>query len=147
MKEDGRTITNEEDLDKLVKERSETDPLFKDIVQTYRELLKQGLTLRTSLMLESADILLRIEKMEELRRALDTSKLKPPKEEERKYKVKQRRDKVTNELLKLLSEGKVQQFNEIVIKSDFSSRYLNFSRVILLSANLSRTTSDIANDC
>ena len=139
LKEDGRTITNEEDLDKLVKERSETDPLSKDIIQIYRELLKQGLALRSFLDAGAADILLRIEKMEELRRALDTAKLKPTKEEERKERV------VTDELLKLLSEGEVQQFNEIVTKSDFSRAYLNFSRANLSRADLSSANLSSAN--
>jgi uncharacterized protein YjbI with pentapeptide repeats len=111
----------------------ETEPLSKNIIEIYQELLKQGLTLRSFLDAEAADILLRIEKMEELRRALDTTKLKPTKEEEGK---EQQRDKVTNELLR---EGKVKQFNEIVTKSGFNSAYLNFSYANPLDAKLSYT--------
>lgn len=75
----GRTITSEE-LDKLDKERTEPDLLSKDTVQIYRELLKQGLALRSFLDGGAADILLRIEKMEEhwiLQKFLQKEKVLP----------------------------------------------------------------------
>ena len=60
------------------------------------------------------------------------------------------RDKVTNELLKLLCQGEVEQFNEKVSKSNFSDYfirgvYLNFPFANLSGANLSGANLSRAN--
>ncbi len=135
LKKEGRIITNEEELNELLKERSETDPSYKDIAPIYRELLKQGPTLRRFLDVGAADILLEIKEMEGLRRALNTAKLKPTIYE------------TTDELLYLLRDGKVEEFNGIVSKPEFSL-YLDFAGAYLPGANLSRanlSNADLSN--
>jgi hypothetical protein len=76
LMEEGKAITNQEELDKLGKELNQ--PLSKDIVEIYRELLKHDNNgLRSFLDVGAAEILLHIDKMEEHRRALDTTKIQP----------------------------------------------------------------------
>jgi hypothetical protein len=136
LKKAGKTISNEE-LDKLIKESSETEPLSKDIVQIYRELLKQGLTLRRFLDVGAADILLHIKELEGLRRALDT--VQPTIDGTKEQLLS------TDDLLELLRDGKVEQFNGIVSKPDFRSVSLDFAGAYLPGADLSRANLSHAN--
>jgi hypothetical protein len=64
--------------------------------------------------------------MEEHRRALDTAKLPPPIEEEQRYSKE--------ELIRLLREGKVQQFDKLRVKQKIIS--LDLSNAILSDAKL-----------
>jgi KAP family P-loop domain/Pentapeptide repeats (8 copies) len=139
IKEEGKIISNEEELDKFLKEISENDhPSFKDVVRIYRELLKQGDSLRDFLDVGAEKILTRIQKMEKHRRALDTTKL-PPEHKKSVYD--------TNEL-KLLREGEVDKFNEFRSINHFA--YLNLhgaelSEAFLSSVNLTRVDLSGAN--
>jgi hypothetical protein len=82
LKKEDMTINNEEELDKLTKETS-VKSLFKDkdILVIYKELIRNGKALRDFLDTGAVQILQHIEKMEEYRRALDTTKLRPTEEE------------------------------------------------------------------
>ena len=70
-----KVITTEAELDKQISENKY--PLLKDVADIYRELVKQGNSLRDFLDAGAQETLERIEKMEEHRRALDTAKLPP----------------------------------------------------------------------
>lgn len=70
------TITNEEQLDKIAKGTSDSLLQDEDILEIYRELVKQGKALRDFLD-STSEVLEKIEKMGDFRRALDTTKLKP----------------------------------------------------------------------
>ena len=76
IKEEGKVITSEAELDKFVEQVSENNhPLLKDVIDIYRELIRQGNSLRDFLDAGAQNILEGIKKMEEHRRALDTTKL------------------------------------------------------------------------
>jgi len=74
------TITNEEQLDKIAKGTSDSLLQDEDILEIYRELVKQGKALRDFLD-STSEVLEKIEKMGDFRRALDTTKLKPIEEQ------------------------------------------------------------------
>ena len=83
IKEEGKVVTTEAELDKLIEQTSENNhPLLKDVTDIYRELVKQDYSLRDFLDAGAQEVLERIKKMEEHRRALDTAKLPPSIEEE-----------------------------------------------------------------
>ena len=77
LENEKRSITTEEEFEKFVEERSSADPISKDTAAIYKELIKQGVSLQSFLNAGAAGILLQIEKMEEHRRALETTKHKP----------------------------------------------------------------------
>ena len=118
-----KTMTSEEDLDKLNKGRPESERLSKDVLEIYHELFKHGSSLKSFLDVGAADTLLKIRDMEEYRRVLSTTKMPPE-----------------DSLLKLLTESKVDQFNNRRVQ--FSANSFNFigahlSRVNLAGINLS----------
>jgi KAP-like P-loop domain-containing protein len=66
IREEGKLITTKAELDKLI----EHNPLLKQVADIYRELVRQGNSLRDFLDAGAEEILERIQKMEEHRRAL-----------------------------------------------------------------------------
>jgi hypothetical protein len=137
IKEEGKVVTNEAELDKLIEQISENyHPLLKDVTDIYRELVKQGNSLRDFLEAGAQEILEHIQKMEDHRRALDAAKLPLPVEEEQQRYSKK-------ELIKLLRENKIPQFNELRIKQKIIS--LDLSDTDLSKANLSRADLSRAN--
>ncbi|PWU81733.1 MAG: hypothetical protein DLM72_05385 [Candidatus Nitrosopolaris wilkensis] len=133
----GKMITTQEEHDKL-----EPNHLLSiEIVEIYRELLKpDNNALRSFLDAGAVEILLHIDKMEEHRRALDTTKVKPT--------VTYYDDEETEEkdkLLKLLQEGNVQQFNEIRAKSDNVVQLRFLSEAHLADTNLGAVNLSGAN--
>lgn len=146
LKEEGKSITNKEELYDYYKgllnlSNKPYYPWFEEILDIHEELIKQRNNDLKNFLDAGADkILLRIEKMEELRRALDTAKLKPT-EGKQDYDNKNLKpidnkqdDEKTKELLKLLREGKIEQFNEL--RAQFNLSRLDFSYVNLESADL-----------
>jgi hypothetical protein len=147
LMEEDKVITTQEELDKLGKELYEANHLLsRDIVEIYRELLKQdNNALRSFLDAGAVEILLHIDKMEEHRRALDTTKLNPtvsPNPTRYKSFFENYYDEETNKLLKLLHEDSVQQFNEIRAKSN---NVVNFSEANLADTNLRAVNLSDAN--
>jgi uncharacterized protein YjbI with pentapeptide repeats len=151
LKEGGQAITTKEQLNKVYnEEKIKTNAsVFKDIIKVYKELLQENnYALRDFLNAGATEILLHIEKMEEHRRALDTTKHKTVKEE----KVVS-----SDPLLKLLQAGYVEIFNEIrdsaaYLKLDFQGANLSginlshadFTRTNLFRANLSNANVSAA---
>jgi hypothetical protein len=71
LKEEGRSINNSDELNQYIKEITEKgNPQSTTIFEIYQELIKQGRDLSNFLDAGADDILLRMKKMEEYRRAL-----------------------------------------------------------------------------
>ncbi len=133
MQEEGKIITTEVELDKFVEQISENNhPLLRDVIDIYRELVRQGNSLRDFLDAGAQNILEGINKMEEHRRALDTTKL-PPQIEEKRYG--------RDEVIKLLREGEIKQFNKLrdkqIIPFSPDRSHADLSRAKLSEADLS----------
>jgi hypothetical protein len=78
LKKEGRSINNSEELSQYIKEITEKGNTQSTIIfEIYQELIKQDKDLLNFLDAEADDILLRLKKMEEYRRALATMKIKP----------------------------------------------------------------------
>ena len=168
LKQEGKDITNEEELVKFTKELSEANnPWSGDIVEIFQELLKQGKKdLRKFLDAKGGEnqppvyeILLRIQKMEEHRRGLDTAKLNLANEGEqisaggdnpsrvlgdtKIVRMITKKQEEGTKLKKLLNEGKIQEFNEMRVKLDISNPEL--VEADLKDANLTHADLSGAN--
>lgn len=78
LKKEGRSINNSEELSQYIKEITEKGNTQSTIIfEIYQELIKQDKDLLNFLDAKADDILLRLKKMEEYRRALATMKIKP----------------------------------------------------------------------
>jgi hypothetical protein len=126
-------IINEEQLVDFNKELFEDDlseqNFFKENLEIYREIIKQGKDLIKFLQPPTISILSNIEKMERYRRAFDVTEITTTDLTYDKTNTN------TTYLIRLLREGKVQDFNKIVTDSKILS--LNFSDANLSNANLS----------
>jgi hypothetical protein len=106
-----KDITKKEELEEFAKKLSEEDSSFKENFEVYQELIKKdaGKDLMNFLDAGAAKILKDIKDMEEYRRALETTEHKP--KEEKKHTIEK------GELIALLREGKVEEFNRICRES------------------------------
>lgn len=133
-----KQITTHEELDKLVvsKDLSDDDQhSINENLQIFRELIKQDNNYLINFLDATAQILGSIEIMEEYRRALYAIKM---------GLMELRRHRVTDDnLIKLLHEGKIQQFNERRFELKIS--HPDFTDAKLTGADLSKADLSYAN--
>jgi uncharacterized protein YjbI with pentapeptide repeats len=112
--------SRKQDLNEMIKERSGTEQLSKDVIEIYRELLKCDINLRDFLYAGAADILSNINDIEEYRRVLSTTKIDLEDSRE--------------ELLILLRKGNIKEFRHRRGQSSLANP--NFTGVDLSQLNL-----------
>ena len=122
LKDKIKSVSQEEKLENLNKELSNDESeqtFFQDNLHIYKEIIKQGKDLTEFLEPPTINILSSIANMERYRRAFDITEIKTTDLTQSETKIN------TTYLIRLLREGKVSEFNKLVLGSRVSLNFLD----------------------